>query len=193
MMRAVGSAEVVYVAWLVGGVLSVFGAISYAELGAMRPHAGGEYVFIRDGYGPLAGFITAWGWCLIAKPGSIASIATGMMLVLGNFQALSFLTTPAVAWPLAVTWGQFGAVLMIAAISFVNCIGVEKAGDFQVVFTIFKIAIVLAVVVLAFGADEGTWSHFATGFAGAPGGTAGFVVALVAALWAYDGWNNLAM
>ena len=193
MMRAVGSAELVYAAWLVGGVLSLFGAISYAELGAMRPHAGGEYVFIRDGYGPLAGFVTAWGWFLIAKPGSIASIATGMMLVLGNFQTLSFLTAPAVSWPLAVTWGQFGAVVMIAAMSFVNYIGVEKAGEFQVVLTIFKIAIVLAVVVLAFGADEGTWSHFSTGFGGAQGGTPGFMVALVAALWAYDGWNNLAM
>jgi APA family basic amino acid/polyamine antiporter len=193
MMRAAGSADLVYAAWLVGGVLSLFGAISYAELGAMRPHAGGEYVYIRDGYGPLAGFITAWGWFLIAKPGSIASIATGMMLVLGNFQAISFLSAPAVSRPLAVTWGQLGAVLMIAVISIVNYIGVEKAGKFQVALTIFKLVIVLAIVALAFGADEGTWSHFATGFAGAQGGTAGFVVALVAALWAYDGWNNLAM
>jgi APA family basic amino acid/polyamine antiporter len=156
MMRAAGSAELVYAAWLVGGVLSLFGAVSYAELGAMRPHAGGEYVYIRDGYGPLAGFITAWGWFLIAKPGSIASIATGMMLVLGNFQALSFLTASAVSSPLAVTWGQLGAVAMIAAISFVNYLGVKKAGEFQVLLTIFKIAIVLAVVVLAFKADEGT-------------------------------------
>ena len=193
MMRAVGSAELVYAAWLIGGVLSLFGAISYAELGAMRPHAGGEYVYIRDGYGPLAGFITAWGWFLIAKPGSIASIATAMMLVLGNFQALSFLSTAAFSTPLAVTWGQIGAVLMITAISFVNCIGVKRAGEFQAFLTIFKIAVVMAIVVLAFGADQGTWAHFETGFPGAQGGLSGFVVALVAALWAYDGWNNLAM
>jgi APA family basic amino acid/polyamine antiporter len=193
MMRAAGSAQLVYTAWLVGGILSLFGASSYAELGAMRPHAGGEYVFIRDGYGPLAGFITAWGWFLIAKPGSIASITTGMMLILGNFGGLAFLTHPAVSWPLVITWGQLVAVGVVAFISFINYIGVEKAGDFQLVLTVFKIAIVLAVVLLAFGADQGTWSNFSTGFDGAKGGIAGFMVALVAALWAYDGWNNVAM
>ena len=193
MMRAAGSAQLVYAAWLVGGILSLFGASSYAELGAMRPHAGGEYVFIRDGYGPLAGFITAWGWFLIAKPGSIASITTGMMLILGNFGGLAFLIHPAVSWPLVITWGQLVAVGVVAFISFINYIGVEKAGDFQLVLTVFKIAIVLAVVLLAFGADQGTWSNFSTGFEGAKGGIAGFMVALVAALWAYDGWNNVAM
>jgi APA family basic amino acid/polyamine antiporter len=193
MMRAVGSAQLVYAAWLLGGILSLFGAFSYAELGAMRPHAGGEYVFIRDGYGPLAGFITAWGWFMIAKPGSIASIASGMMLILGNFGGLAFLTQPAVSWPLTITWGQVVAVGVIAVISFINYIGVEKAGKVQLVLTVFKMTIVLAVIVLAFGADQGTWSNFSTGFEGAKGGIGGFVVALVAALWAYDGWNNVAV
>jgi basic amino acid/polyamine antiporter, APA family len=175
------------------GILSLFGAFSYAELAAMRPHAGGEYVFIRDGYGPLAGFITAWGWFMIAKPGSIASIATGMMLILGNFGSLAFLTQTAVSWPLTITWGQVVAVGVVAVISFINYIGVEKAGKVQLVLTVFKMTIVLAVIVLAFGADQGTWSNFSTSFEGAKGGIGGFVVALVAALWAYDGWNNVAV
>src|SRR5580704_16548976 len=59
MMQAVGSAKLVYLAWLVGGLLSFFGALTYAELGAMKPQAGGEYVYVRDGYGPLAGFLYA--------------------------------------------------------------------------------------------------------------------------------------
>src|SRR5713101_2550065 len=59
MMQAVGSARLVYLAWMVGGLLSFFGALTYAELGAMKPQAGGEYVYIRDGYGPLAGFLDA--------------------------------------------------------------------------------------------------------------------------------------
>jgi APA family basic amino acid/polyamine antiporter len=193
MTRAVGSAQLVYAAWLLGGALSLFGALSYAELGALRPHAGGEYVFIRDGYGPLAGFITAWGWFLIAKPGSIASIATGMMLILGNFGQFAFMTRAAVSWPLAITWGQVVALGVVAFISLINYIGVEKSGELQLVLTIFKIAIVLAVVLLVFGAAQGTWSNFSTRFAGARGGTDGFMVALVAALWAYDGWNNVAM
>ena len=68
MMQAVGSAWLVYLAWIVGGVLSLAGAITYAELGAMKPQAGGEYVYIRDAYGPLPGFLYAWTWFAIAKP-----------------------------------------------------------------------------------------------------------------------------
>src|SRR5258707_3732138 len=66
MMQAVGSARVVYLAWVVGGLLSFFGALTYAELGAMKPQAGGEYVYVRDAYGPLAGFLYAWTLVLIA-------------------------------------------------------------------------------------------------------------------------------
>ena len=92
MMQAAGSAKLVYLAWLVGGLLSFFGALTYAELGAMKPQAGGEYVYIRDGYGPLAAFLYAWTWFLIAKPASIATLATGFVRVLGTFPALSFLS-----------------------------------------------------------------------------------------------------
>src|ERR1041384_2358697 len=91
MMQAAGSARLVYLALVVGGLLSFFGAITYAELGAMKPQAGGEYVYIRDGYGPLAAFLYAWTWFLIAKPASIATLATGFVRVLGTFSALSFL------------------------------------------------------------------------------------------------------
>ena len=90
MMQAVGSAGLVYLAWIVGGLLSFFGALTYAELGAMRPWAGGEYVYVRDGYGPLLGFLYAWTWFLIAKPASIASVTSGLVRVLGNFRAFSF-------------------------------------------------------------------------------------------------------
>src|SRR5690348_17994155 len=86
MMQAVGSAKLVYLAWVVGGALSFFGALTYAELGAVRPYAGGEYVYIRDGFGPLLGFLYAWTWFLIAKPASIASVTAGLVRVLGNFE-----------------------------------------------------------------------------------------------------------
>src|ERR1700732_4640701 len=82
MMQAVGSAKLVYLAWLVGGALSFFGALTYAELGAMKPQAGGEYVYVRDGYGPLAGFLYGWTWFLIAKPASIARAPTGPVSLL---------------------------------------------------------------------------------------------------------------
>src|SRR5664279_89272 len=62
MMQAVGSAQLVYLAWIVGGVLSMAGAITYAELGVMMPQAGGEYVYIRDAYGELPAFVYGWTW-----------------------------------------------------------------------------------------------------------------------------------
>ena len=102
MMQAAGSAKSVYLAWLVGGLLSFFGALTYAELGAMKPQAGGEYVYIRDGYGPLAGFLYAWTWFLIAKPASIATLATGFVRVLGNFPALSFFSHAAISSAIAL-------------------------------------------------------------------------------------------
>src|SRR5437773_10376168 len=105
MMQAVGSAQLVYLAWIVGGLLSFFGAMTYAELGAMKPQAGGEYVYIRDGYGPLAAFLYAWTWFLIAKPASIATLATGFVPVLGTFPALSLLTSNVIAVPFSVTYG----------------------------------------------------------------------------------------
>src|SRR5262244_3478682 len=77
MMQAVGSSGLVYLAWIVGGVFSFAGALTYAELGAMRPFAGGEYVYVRDGWGPLGGFLYAWTYFVVAKPGSMATITTG--------------------------------------------------------------------------------------------------------------------
>ena len=99
MMQAVGSAGLVYVAWMVGGLLSFFGALTYAELGAMKPQAGGEYVYVRDAYGPLAGFLYSWTWFLIAKPASIATITTGLVRILGTFPVFSFFSHACVSHP----------------------------------------------------------------------------------------------
>jgi APA family basic amino acid/polyamine antiporter len=197
MMQAVGSAKLVYLAWLVGGLLSFFGALTYAELGAMKPQAGGEYVYVRDAYGPLGGFLYAWTWFVIAKPASIATIATGLVRILGTFSIFSFFSSNVVAVPFAVTWGQLVAIAAAILISLLNYFGVKRAGEFQLVFTVLKVAIILGIVVVCFsGAGNATgrgWSNFATTFTGAKGGIAGFMAALVAALWAYDGWNDLNM
>lgn len=193
MMQAVGSAKVVYLAWIVGGVLSTFGALTYAELGALKPQAGGEYVYVRDGYGPLAGFLYAWTWFVIAKPASIATITVGIMRILGTFSAFHFVSANAITVPFAVTWSQIGAIVLVILISALNYIGVRKAGDFQFVFTWLKVALIVAIVVVAFTFRGGSFANFSTSFSGAKGGLSGFMVALVAALWAYDGWNDLNM
>jgi APA family basic amino acid/polyamine antiporter len=197
MMQAVGSAKLVYLAWLVGGALSFFGALTYAELGAMRPLAGGEYVYVRDAYGPLAGFLYGWTWFVIAKPASVATVVTGLVRILGTFSVFSFFSANVISSPFAVTWGQIVAMAAAILISYLNYIGVKKAGEFQLVFTVLKVAIILGIVVICFSrwGDVPTrgWSNFAGTFAGARGGIAGFMAALVAALWAYDGWNDLNM
>lgn len=193
MMQAVGSPKVVYLAWIVGGLLSIFGALTYAELGALKPQAGGEYVYVRDGYGPLMGFLYAWTWFVIAKPASVATITTGLMRILGTFRVFSFLPNNAFTVPFTVTWAQIGAILATLAISGLNYIGVRRAGDFQYFFTWLKVLMIVAIVGIAFTFTGGTFHNFATTFPGATGGVSGFMIALVAALWAYDGWNDLNM
>jgi basic amino acid/polyamine antiporter, APA family len=201
MMQAVGSAKLVYLAWMVGGLLSFFGALTYAELGAMKPQAGGEYVYVRDAYGPLGGFLYGWTWFVIAKPASVATIATGLVRILGTFSVFSFFSQNIFAADVfshsfAVTWGQVVAIAAAILISGLNYLGVKKAGEFQLVFTILKVVIILGIVIVCFGAGGtagGGWSNFAGSFVGARGGITGFMAALVAALWAYDGWNDLNM
>ncbi len=193
MMQAVGSARLVYLAWIVGGILSLSGAITFAELGAMKPQAGGEYIYIRDAYGPLPGFLYAWTWFAIAKPASVATLTIGLVRILGTFPALAFFNGGAVLVPFPVSYGQLVAIAAAAFITGLNYIGIKRAGEFQVVFTLLKVVIIVAVALLAFTASSGTWRNFATSFSGAMGGVAGFMAALVAALWAYDGWNDLNM
>ncbi len=199
MMQAVGSAGLVYLAWVVGGLLSFFGALTYAELGAVRPFAGGEYVYVRDAYGPLPGFLYGWTWFLIAKPASIASVTAALVRVLSTFPIFSFLPHNLIALHvtssrvLALNYGHLVAIAATVLITTLNYVGVRKAGNFQFAFTVLKVAMIVVVAFVAFTATSGSWSNFGTSFAGAKGGMAGFMAALVAALWAYDGWNDLNM
>jgi len=190
MIQAAGSARLVYLAWIVGGIFSFFGAVTYAQLGAMKPEAGGEYVYIRDAWGPLAGFLTGWTWTLVIKPTSLAAISVGIVRILANLPALAFLSRR--AGPLPLTLGQLVAMGFVLFVSLVNYIGVRRAGNFQLAFTALKIVLIVAIAALAFSAD-GSWAHFSEHYAGATGGIRGFVAAVAAALWAYDGWSDLNM
>ena len=193
MMQAVGSARMVYLVWVVGGLLSFFGALTYAELGAMKPQAGGEYVYVRDAYGPLAAFLYSWTWFLIAKPASIATVTTGIVRILGTFTVFSFFHQPMIVHPFAINYGQLVAIAATVFVSWLNYIGVRRAGEFQFLFTLLKVAIILGIVAVGFSYTGGSWANFGSEFTGATGGVAGFFAALVAALWAYDGWNDLNM
>jgi APA family basic amino acid/polyamine antiporter len=91
MMQAVGSSGWCTLAWIVGGLLSLFGAMTYAELGAMLPYAGGEYVYLRGAYGDRSAFLYMWTWFAVAKPASIAAVTTGLARTLGLFAAFHWL------------------------------------------------------------------------------------------------------
>jgi APA family basic amino acid/polyamine antiporter len=124
-------------------------------------------------------------------------VVTGLVRILGTFPAFSFFSANILISPLVVNWGQMFAITAAILISVLNYLGIKKAGEFQLVFTVLKIVIILGIVVVCFSpvgnaAGRG-WSNFASTFAGAKGGVAGFMAALVAALWAYDGWNDLNM
>ena len=170
MMQAVGSAGLVYLAWVVGGFLSFFGALTYAELGAVRPFAGGEYVYVRDAYGPLPGFLYGWTWFLIAKPASIATVTAALVRVLGTFSMFAFLPHALFTWnvtssrALTVNYGHLVAIAATVLITALNYVGIRKAGNFQFAFTVLKVVIIFTVAAVAFTASTGSWSNFGTTF-----------------------------
>ena len=131
-----------------------------------------------------------WTWITIAKPASIATIAAGMARVLGTFAVFGFFHQPAFAHLL---WGQIFAIAMTWLITGLNIVGTRKSGNVQLVLTWLKVVLIVVIAGFCFGAagSRGSWSHFTTSYTGARGGFAGFMVALIAALWAYDGWSDV--
>ena len=189
MMAAVGSARTVYAVWIVGGLLSLFGAMSYAEVAAMKPRVGGEYAFLRDAYGDLVAFLYTWTWVTIAKPASIATIAAGLMRVLGTFDTLHFLTQPAFG---PLLWSQVAAISATWIITLLNIVSTRDSANVQTVLTWLKVLMILVIAGFCFTSfQHGNWHNFTTSFTGARGGFAGFMIALTAALWAYDGWSDV--
>jgi APA family basic amino acid/polyamine antiporter len=192
MMRDVGSSSLVYLAWIVGGLLSLFGAMTYAELGAMRPYAGGEYVYLRGAYGDTPAFLYMWTWFAVAKPASIAAVTSGLARTLGVFPAFHWLGA-SLPGPFPLLWSQVFAIAVTWFMTGLNYLGIKKAGDFQLVFTVLKGILILIVAALCFASATGSWTNFTTSVPHAVGGINGFMAALIATLWAYDGWNDLTM
>ena len=192
MTAAVGSTTTVYAVWIVGGLLSLFGAMTYAEIAAAHPQYGGEYAFLRDAYGDLPAFLYMWTWITIAKPASLATIAAGLTRVLATFPLFAFFDTPALGTPFL--WSQLIDLALVAIITAITIRGTRESANLHLALTWLKVLLVLAIVgcCFALGAHHGATTHnFHTTFPGARGGFSGFMVALVAALWAYDGWSDV--
>ncbi len=181
MAMLVGTPLLVLAAWAVAGVLSLLGALVYAELAELLPESGGEYVYVRTAYGSLPAFLYGWQRFWIGSPGSIAAYAVGSATFLSGVLPLTAFGRGAVA------------VSFITAFSLLNCLAVSVGGRAQTILTGLKAFLVLglSVAVLCFARD-GSVAHLAEGSAGA-GGIGAFGLAVLAALWAFDGWNNLPM
>ena len=192
MMAAVGNSAGVYAVWVVGGLLSLCGAMTYAEIAAARPNYGGEYAFLREAYGDLMGFLYMWTQITVAKPASLATVAAGLARVLGTFAIFSAFSHPVIG---PFTGGQVFAIAATWAITLLNILGTRNSANVQLVLTWLKGVMIVVIAAFCFGAGaaHSGWANFSTNFAGAKGGFAGFMVALVAALWAYDGWSDVTM
>jgi APA family basic amino acid/polyamine antiporter len=203
MARTVKTPGLVYAVWIVGGLLSLFGTFGYAELGAAIPEAGGEYAYISRGFGPVWGFLFGWMHSIVGRSSSIATIAAGLMLFWGFIQpgVLTPLHTFHFSMPWSATPYSFVftlamplAVVAIAVVTFINYLGVKLGGQVQVALTVIKVAVIAAVIFAGFvlGAHPAVAMAAPQGLIG--GATVGgFLAALVAALWAYDGWDNIGL
>jgi basic amino acid/polyamine antiporter, APA family len=196
--------------WVVAGLLSLAGALTYAELAAMMPRAGGEYVFVREAYGSGASFLYGWMQIFIAKTGSQASVAVALAIfmndLMGGALSQTFYTLNLFGYDVPLGGLQLVAVTAIAVFTAVNCAAVVVNGWVATALTFVKIALVLGVGLGAFLLADGNWGHYAMANAGGAcegvsagemasqaGFVAGFGAAMLGALWGYDGWNNLTL
>ena len=202
MAQLVGSPSRVLLAWVAAGLLSLAGALTYAELGAMMPEAGGEYVFLREAYGDLPAFLFGWSSVMLIASGGLAAVSTALASFLGSFVPLNavwithdfHLLGQVVHWRLGIQ--QIVAVAVILLFAGVNSRGIQTGGRVQWAATVAK---VVGIAVIVFGAfllsRTGSWEHLKMPVTAgiAPTGVGAFGAAMIAALWAYQGWSNVPM
>jgi APA family basic amino acid/polyamine antiporter len=187
--------------WLVGGALTLLGALSYAELCAMMPHAGGQYVFLREAFGKLAAFLYGWTLFLVIQTGFNAAVAIAFAKYLGGVGLRVGETDVVLAvGGFTVSRAQIVAVGVIALLTWVNARGVREGALVQNVFTVLKVGAIALLVVVGFGSGKGSTAHFSP-LAGAALGAkaqalqlgvlAAAGVAMSKALFAYDAWNTV--
>jgi basic amino acid/polyamine antiporter, APA family len=203
MARDAGSLGIVYSAWILGAVLSLFGALAYAELGAAIPEAGGEYAYLSRSFGQPYGFLFGWTHSIVARPASAASIGAG-------FARFCAFLIPSLAIPLHTfnwnynfagqmrhfhfefTWMQPLAVCALFAITGLNYLGVKFGGQIQVFLTVIKVGSVVLIICAGFFLSHGGGTPIHPFFGEHSSGMLGALLATTAAaLWAYDGWEDL--
>ncbi len=178
VVRSAGSGGVALLAWAIGGVLSLLGALTFAELGASNPDSGGLYAYLRDAFGRLPAFLYGWTMFLVIGSGSLATLGAAFPRYLSVFVPLS----PAVS--------RVASVVMIAVVTALNIRGTRQSADVQGVATSLKAGVILllAAVLIAMsagGTHRNVWwpDHFSMAT------LSGGITSMIGVLWAYEGWQ----
>lgn len=201
IVRALPHGGLLLLVWAVGGLLTLAGALTYAELGVLYPDAGGIYTFLKEAYGPLWGFLYGWAAFLVIMSGGVAALAVAFGIYFGSFFPFFsidhvLVTVPVGGWTWTLSGGQLAAVGAIVVLTAVNYLGVREGAALQNLLTVLKVGAIVAFVGLGFALP----AKHAIGIAsplpnlGGGGGAAllaAFGVSMVAALWTYDGWYGL--
>ena len=206
MAEHLGSPELMLAIWVIAGVITLFGALTNAEIASMIPKTGGQYVFFREMYGDFYASLYGWAVLAVIQTGSIASIVyifahyTGYFFPLPRFSPeienyfvihIPFIGT---IFPLREIGEKLVAIGILFFLSFVNYLGVIFGGSLSAFFTIMKVLAILIIVGLGFALGDGNFANFATdapSYGINAGLFSGIMIALSGAFWAYDGWNNI--
>ncbi len=182
--------------WIFGAILTLFGGLTLAELGAMIPEAGGQYAYLRTAYGPLAGFMYGWISFFIIYSGGIAALGVGFAEYLSHFfPSLGLQNLVIDSSVISISAGQLVAVTGIVALTAINYLGVRSGSTIQNVFTIIKILAIAVLVmagILMIGADNSASQEVVSNSTAIPQNIiTAFGIALIAVLWTFDGWYNI--
>jgi APA family basic amino acid/polyamine antiporter len=190
--------------WVVAGLLTLFGALTLAELSSVLPQPGGPYVYLKESFGRFWGFLFSWNDFFINKAGSAAAIAVGFATFLGSFvpalqpsHRFLRLEVPVFGHPFEASfgWVQLTAILVIALVTWINLRGVKLAGSVMNVFTSAKVLALVGLILAAAASARGRAANFLPFWPEqwTAATTAAFGLAMISALWAYDGWIDVTL
>ena len=173
-----GSSSLFFLVWILGGIVSLFGALSVAELGAAMPQAGGQYVYLNEAYGPIWGYLYGWSAVAVINTASIAAVGVAFSEYLGFFFPISDASIKGIA------------VVTIVLLTIINIVDVKSGARFQNLFTLSKLGAIFGIILLGLVMEGGTNQNLSPIFSDKPfiGLIGPLGLAMVSVLWTFDGW-----
>jgi APA family basic amino acid/polyamine antiporter len=186
----------VLLVWLLGGLLALTGALTFAELSASLPFAGGDYIYIREAYGKLMGFLSGWSSFLVTLSGAIAFLAVSLNGFLAFFfpvlRSETIIFSLPIPWlPITATAGTLFAIGVVLILSGLHCLGVRQGTMVQNILTILKIGALLVIIVFGILFGKGDTAHFVPLFDWQNVSFSVFAAAFIPVIFAYSGWNAI--